>query len=146
MITSLAIVLLTILFVAIGVLHFYWVFGGKWGYKAAVPEVMYQQYLAHGSENRMTLPTAIVGVVMFGLAYVALSHLPSVNSLLSDKWLTYISWGIVVVFSIRAIGDFKMVGLFQEKTDYIFSVNDRKYYSPLCLVLAGLMLIVVVFT
>jgi hypothetical protein len=54
-------------------------------------------------------------------------------------------WAIIVIFLVRAIGDFRYVGFFKKYRNTKFGKNDTKYYSPLCLLIGilGIMIIVI---
>lgn len=45
-------------------------------------------------------------------------------------------WGLVAVFGLRAIGDFRYLGFFKRVTGTRFARADTLVYSPLCAVLA----------
>ncbi|WP_369124978.1 DUF3995 domain-containing protein [Enterobacter asburiae] len=46
------------------------------------------------------------------------------------------NWVVVVLFLLRAVGDFKIVGFFKKIRRTEFSKYDSLYYSPLCLYLS----------
>jgi hypothetical protein len=47
------------------------------------------------------------------------------------------AWGLGVVLLLRAIGDFRYVGLFKRERGSTFARRDSALYSPLCAVLAA---------
>ncbi len=47
--------------------------------------------------------------------------------------LAYAGWAISAIFILRAIGDFKYVGFFKSVTGTEFASLDTMFYSPLCL-------------
>ena len=49
-----------------------------------------------------------------------------------------------LVFLLRAIGDFKYVGIFKTIKHSTFAQNDSKWYSPLCLFLSFVYVLVLV--
>jgi hypothetical protein len=51
-------------------------------------------------------------------------------------------WLIAGVFMLRAIGEFKYVGFFKKVRKTAFGLNDTKFYSPLCLLIGLLMMII----
>lgn len=51
-------------------------------------------------------------------------------------------WAIFIVFIIRIVGNFWFYGLFKKIKDTSFAYWDTKLYIPLCLVMAGLTIVV----
>lgn len=137
MTTAIAIVLFTI-FLFLGGIHFYWVLGGKWGTGAVYPT-------KPGDKNPQfpgTVPTTIVGIVLisFGLFYlIRTGILPIV---LPDFLIHYGLKIIIVLFTVRAIGEFNYIGFFKKYKETKFGINDTKFYSPLCVVIAVMTFIV----
>jgi hypothetical protein len=54
----------------------------------------------------------------------------------------YGSWFIPVVFLLRAVGEFRYVGFFKKIKNTSFAKMDSQYYSPLCLAVGVLALII----
>ena len=52
------------------------------------------------------------------------------------------SWGICIIFFLRAVGEFRLVGFFKQVRDTEFAYWDTRLYSPLCLAIAMMALIV----
>jgi len=50
-------------------------------------------------------------------------------------------WFIALLFALRAIGDFKYVGFFKKIKSTPFARMDARYFSPLCLLVAVLALL-----
>ena len=50
--------------------------------------------------------------------------------------MQYTGWIISILFFIRAIGDFKYVGFFKKVKQTTFGEMDTTYFSPLCLVIS----------
>jgi glucan phosphoethanolaminetransferase (alkaline phosphatase superfamily) len=138
--TVLAIILI-IIFLCIAAVHFYWAFGGKKWVNAALPT-------ADGStpvfKPRM-LETLVVAMGFLGFVYIVaceatLTATPSLGAMVS---LTkYGSWAIPIIFIARAIGDFKYAGFFKKIKATDFGRMDTQYYSPLCLIVGVISLIV----
>jgi hypothetical protein len=60
----------------------------------------------------------------------------------TPDWLSkYGLWTIAVIFTLRAIGDFNYVGFFKKIKHTKFGKNDTKYFSPLCLTIGILTII-----
>ena len=139
MTTIIAIVLITI-FLFLSGLHIYWGFGGKWGNGAVIP--------TKDDNTKVMMPgafaTFIVALGLFGFA--VLVFLCSVDlDFTTPKWLDIVHkyglWVIAGIFIVRAIGDFNYVGFFKKYKTTKFGLNDTKYYSPLCLTIGILTII-----
>jgi len=121
-------------FCLLGLVHFYWAFGGRIGKGAAIPE-------ADGSKAFVpsTLGTHAVGIA---LCFVSLIVLMRAGFLASPfpGWL--LQWAVIAlaaVLFLRAVGDFKLVGFFKRVHGSQFARLDTFVYSPLCVALgAGL--------
>lgn len=125
-------ILLSVIFLVLGLIHFNWVIGGKFGFSEALPTKESGERVL----NPKKLDSAIVGIGLteFGIFYLLKSGLVVFNSL---EWLMkYGGWIIPSIFLLRAIGEFKYVGFFKtvKKTD--FAKLDTKLFSPLCLAIA----------
>ncbi len=137
MATTIAIPLISI-FLFLSALHFYWAFGGKWGSDAVLPTM--------DDDNTKiftpsVLPTLIVafGFLGMGLFILVMSGLISFDI---PQWIfKYGLWLIASIFILRAIGDFKYVGFFKKIKQTKFGKNDTKYFSPLCLIIGILTII-----
>lgn len=129
--------LLVLIFLFLSSIHFYWAFGGKWGTDGVYPSK------ADGSSMRppSVAATLIVAIVLliFALFYMIKGEFLSIHiPLWIDKNGLWILTGI---FILRAIGDFNYLGFFKKVKNTKFAVNDTKYYSPLCLVIGILTLL-----
>jgi Protein of unknown function (DUF3995) len=60
----------------------------------------------------------------------------------SGLLVKYGSWAIPIIFIARTIGDFKYAGFFKKIKDTDFGKMDTQYYSPLCLIVGVISLIV----
>jgi hypothetical protein len=126
----LALVLFSI-FIILAVIHFTWAFGGRWGFDKALPTKENGKKLL----NPRNFDCAVVGLGLTGFAvyYLLVSNLFGIQ--IQSSIFNYIAWFIPSIFILRAIGDFKYVGFFKslKKTD--FGRLDTKLYSPLCLII-----------
>ena len=131
--------ILTFLFLLLANLHFYWGFGGRWGYFEALPTNEEGAFLfLPGFTSCMLVG---VGLATMGLAYAWFAGI--IPSPLSLDILQYAVWVIPFIFLGRSIGEFKYVGFFKRVKDTKFAQLDTRIYAPLCLVIAilGLMLL-----
>lgn len=129
MIENLSWVVSGILFAVSGV-HMYWLLGGTWGYRAVVPS-MDTGPLFRPSK----FATGVVAVLIALAAWLVMEWGGIVRVLFPDVLLAYGGWLLSAVFLIRAIGDFKWLGLFKRKRGTVFAQWDSMLYSPLCLLL-----------
>lgn len=124
----------TTIFLLISILHFYWAFGGKWGFDKSIP--------VNEQGVKLFEPKALeCAVVGFGLLLFVGYYLLKANfiEVPVPQWLMdYSGWVISAIFLIRAIGDFKYAGFFKRFKDTDFGRMDSKFYSPLCLLIGSI--------
>jgi len=122
-------ILLLIIFIALGGIHFYWIFGGKWGLENALPTNENGKDVL--KPNKFATLIVGTGLTIFGVFYLFTSGLVNVQM---PSWvLTYGGWIVPTIFMLRAIGDFKYVGFFKRIKHTDFGRMDSKLFSPLCL-------------
>lgn len=124
-------ILLSIIFIGLGIIHFNWVVGGKFGFSESLPTKENGERVL----NPKKIDSAIVGIGLtaFGIFYFLKSGLIDVNL---AEWITkYGSWIIPSIFLLRAIGEFKYVGFFKKIKNTEFGKWDTKLFSPLCLLI-----------
>ena len=129
MMTTIFSIILFLIFILLGLIHFYWIFGGKWALEKALPT----KEIGEKAIEPTKIATAIVGIglISFGLLYLTKSSL--IDFQIPNWIMTYGSWIIPVIFILRAIGDFKYVGFFKKIKSTNFGKADSKIFSPLCL-------------
>ncbi|MEZ4809223.1 MAG: DUF3995 domain-containing protein [Allomuricauda sp.] len=131
-------VILTIVLVFLAVLHFYWSIFGIKDPSAVLPTSV--------TSNRVKSPgkfvAVLVGVILLLFAFVFINK---ALVYVDYPWLTYVSYGIGITFILRAFGDFKYVGFFKTAKNSKFSALDTRYYSPLCLLMGILILVLELF-
>lgn len=127
-------ILISIVLIVLAILHFFWALFGIKEPEAVVPTSI--------ASNQVKTPNKImavlVGLILLGFAFVFINK---ISNYVDYAWLRYVSIGIGVIFIIRAFGDFKYVGFFKTAKNSKFSALDTKYYSPLCLLMGVLVLI-----
>ena len=92
--------------------------------------------------NPKKTDSAIVGVglFLFGLFYFFKTGMVEYEL---PTWIEkHSSWIIPSIFILRAIGDFKYIGFFKKIKQTEFAEMDTKFYSPLCLVIGVIGLVV----
>lgn len=126
-------VLLVIIFAGLSGLHWYWVVSGTGALTGFVPEVDGKPTFQPGK-----LSTAAVAVLLLLAAAVCASQ----AELLGVPRLPIARmgvWVLLVLFALRAIGEFNLVGFFKRVRATRFGRRDTWVYSPLCLVLSALL-------
>ena len=113
------IVIDSLIFIVLGLLHFYWAFGGTFALNNALPTTRESVKLFDPGK----FLTIVVGVILLIFAYMVLKM---------DSYI-YI---LAILFAIRVIGDFNYVGFFKKIRSTPFAIYDTKYFSPLCFYLA----------
>ncbi|WP_176167209.1 DUF3995 domain-containing protein [Mesobacillus jeotgali] len=120
----------SLIFIFIGMLHFFWAFGGSWGVSMALPTKDDRE--SPVLQPRM-LGTLFIGLLCFFasiLLLVQIDFFTAIKPSTLSKWLC-ISGGIV--FLLRAIGEGKYVGFFKKIKHTTFAKRDTAFYSPLCI-------------
>ena len=113
----------------LGLVHVYRAEGGYKGFAHLLPTTVTGVRIL----NPTKLDCAIVGffLTMFALFY--LTRLGLFGIAISKLMISLVGWAVPVVFLLRAIGDFKFVGIFKKIKTSTLARLDTKIYSPLCL-------------
>ncbi|MCK9372808.1 MAG: DUF3995 domain-containing protein [Sulfuricurvum sp.] len=124
-ITILTIVALSL----IGLLHFYWALGGVIGLDIAVPTEDDTPLLNPGK-----VATVIVGIALFGFAFVAyMLYFYDFSSSHYRDYFILSGWIVSGIFTLRGIGEFNAVGLFKKIKSSEFAYYDTRVYTPFAL-------------
>lgn len=128
---------LFLIFTFLSSVHIYWGLGGKWVGESVFPTK------DDNIKPQMPgpLPTFIVAVGLFAIGLFILLKGGFFRFTIPALLDQYGLWIIAGIFLIRAIGEFNYVGFFKKIRHTKFGINDTKYYSPLCLFI-GLMIII----
>lgn len=129
----------TFIFVALSALHFYWAFGGKWALAGSIPTSNTGKPIF----NPGRMGTLVVALGLLAFALVSYMHQDEFFPFLVP-YLNKVTLAISLIFLLRAIGDFKYIGLFKRIKGTTFAVNDNKTYIPLCFYLAMSCLLIVI--
>ena len=136
----LASLLLVIIFFLIASLHFYWGVGGRWAIDSVVPTN------DKGERILKTSPLSCF-VVGFGLLSFSIYYLMlAANIELPFTMRNSVGWIIPSIFLLRGIGDFKYAGFMKKEKGTTFGRLDSTYFTPLCLLIAALGFVAVVFS
>lgn len=124
------------LMLLLSVIHFYWALIPK-----SLPSKKVIPYIA--GKPALHPKRITTCVVAFFLAFIAIFALE-----LAFPFINFPSWllklggtTLALVFLIRALGDFHLVGFFKSIKDSEFAFYDTRFYSPLCVMLGMLFLI-----
>lgn len=120
------------IFLVLSAIHFFWALGGSWGFDKALPTNLEEIRVLN--PKKIASAVVAIGLLLFAIYTLIYGHLISFSL---PNWLN--NYGILVisaVFLLRAIGDFKYVGVFKKIKSTAFGQRDTRYYSPLCLLLS----------
>lgn len=128
---------LIFIFLMIAAVHFYWALGGKkWADLAIPTNAATSDFLF----KPRPVETLAVGISFVGFAYIMACEVAFLSH--QSTLIRYGAWLIPVVFLLRAVGEFRYVGFFKKINNTPFAQMDTKYYSPLCLAVGVLALII----
>jgi hypothetical protein len=118
-------------FVSLGLLHVYWALGRGSPSAAVIP-------IRAGKPLFTPTPpvTLLVALALLSCALLVFGTLGIWRFGLPDWPFRIGLWGVAAAFLLRAIGDFRYLGLFKTVRDTAFARNDSWFYSPLCIVIA----------
>ncbi|MGG1516821.1 DUF3995 domain-containing protein [Paenibacillus oryzisoli] len=119
-----------VLLLAVGTLHIYWAFGGKWGSTVAIPTIANSSSPTFRPDRIATLLVAVVVILDACLLGMQGDLLPLALPAKLVRWGCILS---AIVFALRCIGDFKYVGLFKTNRASRFARYDYFLFTPLCL-------------
>ncbi|MGA9770505.1 MAG: DUF3995 domain-containing protein [Blastocatellia bacterium] len=123
--------LLSAIFAALGMFHIYWAAGGTLGKGATIPEIAGKRAF-----NPSPVSTILVAIALMIAMLVILGRLGVLGKSVPQWVFRWGTWGISILFFLRAIGEFKLVGFFKLVRDTEFARWDTWLFSPLCLVIA----------
>lgn len=130
-------IFLFLIFLFLSGIHFYWGLGGKWGGDSAIPTRANNEKVM----NPKLFECFVVAFGLLGFAFLILIESEIITITLPNWLQEYGLWIISILFLLRAIGEFKYVGFFKKVKTTKFGQMDTKFFSPLCL-LIGLLGIV----
>jgi len=117
-------------FAGLSGLHLFWACGGRWGVKAALPEVDGRPLFrpGTGATVMVALLLAVAGLLVLERAGVGPGIVPPTISLWGTR-------GVAAALIGRAVGEFNYLGFFKRKRATPFARLDTRLYSPLALAL-----------
>lgn len=134
----LAVITNVVIFIVLSLFHLYWAAGGVRWINDVLPT-------SSNGLRRMNPPTA--STIMVAIALLIFAFVTTGNVGLYDKYVkrNYFRYGILAIgllFLLRAIGDFKFIGFFKTVRATRFALNDTNLFSPLCLFISILCLLI----
>jgi hypothetical protein len=139
---TILVVINTVIFSLLSLLHFYWAFGGKLWLDNVLPTS------SNGLHkfNPGMMATLVVASGLLFLALITVGNKGLFDKYINRKYFGYGALIIAVIFFSRAIGDFKFIGLFKTIRSTRFAINDTQFFSPLCLFIAVFSVLIFVFS
>ncbi len=119
-------VLTTLLLLAAAGVHVYWAAGGTWMIDRALPT----------TSTPSVAPGPLLTVLVAGALIVFGALVGLVTFDTGPSALRWVVVAGVVVFSLRAIGDTKLVGFTKSVRNTAFAVADDRWFTPLIVFLA----------
>ena len=116
----------TLVLAAVSALHVYWARGGQRFAANAIP--------THNGKPTMNPGPAATYTVAGLLATAGLAGALS-TARIGGRLPRLLAAGAGLVFLLRAMGDFRVLGFFKKERSTEFAKLDTRVYSPLCLVL-----------
>jgi hypothetical protein len=126
------ILLNSLIFILLALLHIYWAAGGKWARNIAIPVNRKGRKAFHPSRGS----TLMVATGLFLFALITFGNSGAFNEAVDLKVFQYGNWAIGIIFLLRAIGDFKYFGFAKRIRHTDFAFYDTKLFSPLALAIA----------
>ncbi|NDV44390.1 DUF3995 domain-containing protein [Flagellimonas sediminis] len=127
--------LLSIIFIFLAGLHFYWALFGIKDSSVVLPTKENGKFLFKPGK----LGIVLVGLFLSLFAWV---YLNKAINFTNEKEHSFISVTIGMVFFLRAIGDFKYLGFFKKIKSTKFAEMDSRYYVPLALLITLLIFVI----
>lgn len=136
--TTLFAYLLALIFFTLSTIHFYWAFGGKWGAASAIPTKENNEPVM----KPRTFETLIVAIGLMGFGFFVLIKSSVIQFRIPEWFMNYGLWIVAAIFLLRAVGEFRYVGFFKKIKGTHFAEMDTKFFSPLCLIIGLLALLI----
>ena len=124
-------IIVSAVFVVLGVWHFHMALNHTSGESGAVPSVAGKPLFVPSK-----LMTVAVGVVLLLFAALVVATAGMLSIGLSPWLLVLLSYALALGLLARAVGEFKYVGFFKRVRGSRFATLDSYVFSPLCLLLA----------
>jgi hypothetical protein len=113
-------------------LHVYWASGGRWAAQAVLPHIDDDRPAFEPS----WFATVLVAIALAAAAVLVLCRAGVLPWPFADWLLRPSMYVLGVVFALRAIGDFRVIGFFKRVRGTRFARLDSWIFVPLCTALA----------
>ncbi|MGL1934112.1 MAG: DUF3995 domain-containing protein [Fibrobacterales bacterium] len=107
-------------------IHVYWAFGGKWAIDSAIPSKNGEPLFKPGFGGTLFVALMLIVISTALLIQIRIFSIAQIEK----GYVTYFLMAIGIVFIVRAIGDFRYVGVFKKVTDSSFAYWDSRLFSP----------------
>ncbi len=122
----------SVTFFILSSIHLYWALGYKRGLEDTIPKTPDGDWVI--KPKRLDSAIVGIGLLLFGIFYMIRIKLIILSFPL---WLSNIaSWVIPFIFFVRAMGDFRYVGVFKRVKSTEFAKKDDWFYTPICLTIS----------
>ena len=122
---------------AVGLVHVSWALGEPGSPSAVVPERDGAPAFTPGAPATLGVAVLLLVAAAVVLGAAGLVPLP-----VPRRWLVWGVWALGGMLLLRAVGEFRYVGLFKRVKGTRFADLDTRLYTPLCLALAALAFVV----
>jgi hypothetical protein len=95
--------------------------------------------------NPSTTASLIIASGLLFFALITIGNQGLFERYLKRKYFRYGNLIIAIIFFIRAVGDFKFIGFFKTIKSTRFGINDTQIFSPLCIIISLLSLLIFIF-
>ncbi|MBX7059062.1 MAG: DUF3995 domain-containing protein [Leptospirales bacterium] len=115
-------------------IHIFWAIRGAGDFSGVVPEF----------EGRPTMNPGRGATLLVAAALLAAAFCAAAAAGFVAEFRSVSLWGlraVALVFLLRAIGDFRMLGFFKKVRHTRFARNDTLFYSPLCAMISLLAIV-----
>ena len=124
--------ILCVVFLVLSAFHVRWLFGNRMDFDGVVPAQNGEALFQPGKAS-----TLLVAVALALAAVVSVWR--GIFPLVGPAWIPRLGiWVLAAVFALRAIGDFRYIGIFKRVRGTKFARNDSLFFSPLCTVISAL--------
>ena len=123
---------LVVVFLALAAIHVYWALGGRWGVSAKLPEVGGTRAFHPGRATFAATAMLFGAAALIVALRAGLVRLAWVPRLVPEVGI----WVVTVALLLRALGDFRLVGLFKRVRHTGYARRDNRYFTPLSIALA----------
>jgi len=125
-------IVLCVVFLALSAIHVRWLFGDQLAFEGVVPTRNGKPLFRPGKG-----PTLLVAAALAFAAVISVWR--GFYPLVEPTWVPRVGiWVLAAVFALRAIGDFRYIGIFKRVRGTRFARNDSLFFSPLCIGISGL--------